>query len=116
MRLLFLLTCVVAAILVYPLRGGNNICDAAKGEIVEQVPYALDIVSARHPLLVGLARSWFNGQGDVDKLAENYTRSAMENTNPGVVDCYIAYYTVLFDKDQVRQAEANWIERQLNLN
>jgi hypothetical protein len=98
------------------LRNGGSICDATKAEVVEQLPYAMDIVSARHPLMVGLVRSWLNGNGDFDRVAKDYVRSSMEHDNPGAVDCYIGYYTVMFDKDGVRQAEADWIEHQLNLN
>jgi len=109
------LAVVLAAVLLYPLRNGGTVCDAAKQEVVAQIPYALDIVSARHPLLVGLTRSWLNGQGAFDRVAQDYVRTSMASNNPGFVDCYVVYYTVMFNQDGVRQAEADWIEKQLSL-
>ncbi len=74
---------------------------------------AVEILAARHPLQVGLLRSMFNDQGAVDKLAEEYVRSSMMRQNPGTLNCYLAYYLMIFNKDSIRRAEADWMEKQL---
>jgi len=77
------------------------------------VPYALDILAARYPLKVGLARTWLNSEGAVDKIAQDYVRSEMKQRDMGLFDCYVMYYYVAFDKEDVRKAMADQIEKEL---
>ena len=100
-------------IVFYPLKDGGSICDATKNVAVQQVPDAVEILAARHPLQVGLLRSLFNDQGAVDKIAEEYVRTSMLRRDPGTLNCYFAYYVVIFNKDAIRRAEADWMEKQL---
>ena len=117
MKILVLMVVIVVAALLYPLRNGGTICDATKDELAQQAPFAVEILAARHPLAVGLARSWLNDNGAVDKLAQDYIRYAMYNQQSvSPVACYVAYYAVMFEKDKVRVAEADWLEKQLDLN
>jgi hypothetical protein len=108
---------VVVSILLYPLAGGSGgICDASKDLVIQQVPAAVEILAARYPLQVGLLRSAFNDQGAVDNAAQDYVRTSMlDPQNPGLFSCYLSYYVVMFDKDQVRMAIADAIERRLAL-
>jgi hypothetical protein len=103
-------------ILWYPLRNGGSICEAAKNEIVQQVPYAVEILAARHPVKVGILRSALNEEGMIDKVAQEYVRTSMiSQQNPNKFVCYLTYYIVVFIKDNVRNAQADWLEKQLNL-
>jgi hypothetical protein len=100
----------------YPLRNGQSLRGATEDEITQQVPYALDILAVRHPLKVGLLRTLLNDQGAVDRLAQDYVRSSMDrNRNVSAIDCYLAYYAVVFDKDDVRQGLADGLEKQFDL-
>ncbi len=83
---------------------------------MEQVPYAIDILAVRHPIAVGLVRSLLNDQGAIDRVAENYVRSSMQQQDPSTFACYAAYYVVMFDKDDLRNAMADQMEKDLNLN
>lgn len=108
-----IVVCLVVA-LAYPLREGKSLRDATSDEITKQIPYALDILAARHPIRVGLFRSLFNDQGAVDGAVENYVRSNMDQ-KMSVVNCYLAYYVVVFDKDDVRKGMADSLEKQFGL-
>lgn len=100
-------------VLAFPLKDGGSLCDATRNVVVQQVPDALEVLAARHPLQVGLVRSMFNDQGAVDKFAEDYVANNMLKQDPGTMACYVAYYAVIFNKDKVRGAEADWMEKQL---
>ena len=104
---------VFLLILAYPLKDGESFCDATKNVVVQQVPDALEVLAARHPLQVGVVRSMFNDQGAVDKFAEDYVRNNMLKQDPSTLACYAGYYAVIFNKDRVRSAEADWMEKQL---
>jgi len=106
---------VVIAVLAYPLRGGNSLRDATGDEIAQQIPYVLDILSARHPFKVGIALSVLNQQGSVDQLAEDYVRSSLNQRDMGVLDCYVTYYVIALDQDDVRKAMADTLEKKLGL-
>jgi hypothetical protein len=108
---------VVVSFFLYPLAGGSGgICDASRDLVIQQVPPAVEILAARYPLQVGLLRSAFNDQGAVDNAAQDYVRTSMlDPQNPGLFTCYLSYYVVMFDKDQVRTAIADAIERRLAL-
>jgi hypothetical protein len=114
-RVAGMLLIVVIAVLVYPLRGGKSLRDATGDEIVQQIPYVLDILSARHPFKVGIALSVLNPQGSVDQLAEDYVRSSLNQRDMGVLDCYVTYYVIAFDQDDVRRAMADTLEKKLGL-
>jgi len=107
----------VAVVLLLPFKDGNSVSDAAKNDVVKQVPPALDILAARHPIKVGLIRAALNDQGDVDKFAQSYFRTQMDNEKtPGVFESYLIYYVVIFDKDDIRKSIADTLEKQLDLN
>jgi hypothetical protein len=54
--------------------------------------------------------------GFVDKLAGIYVQNEMiPQEDPGATSCYIAYYTVMFQKDRVRASIADWLEAKANL-
>jgi hypothetical protein len=105
----------VIAFLAYPLRGGKSLREATGDEIAQQVPYALEILSARHPFAVGMVRSLLNTDGSVDQLAENYVRASLNQENMGVLNCYVTYYSVAFDQEDFRVALANSLEKKLGL-
>ena len=107
----------IAAVFLLPFKDGSSISDAAKNEVVKQVPPALDILTARHPIKVGLIRSALNDQGDVDKFAQSYFRTQMDHEKtPGAFESYLIYYVVMFDKDDIRKSIADTLEKQLDLN
>jgi hypothetical protein len=114
--LLIVLGLFVAFVLAYPLKDGNTACSAMQEKVTEQVPGALDILSARHPIAVGLLRSLLNDQGAVDKTAQDYVRSSMSSQDPSTPACYTVYYAIQFDPDAFRTALANKIEQRLNLD
>jgi hypothetical protein len=111
----WLLILFIGGVLVYPLKDGDNIRDAVKNEVTQQAPYALDILVVRHPVKVGLLHSLLNDQGQMDRAAQEYVLSSMNIENVGVVRCYAAYYYVLFDKDDIRTALADKMEKDFGL-
>lgn len=112
-----LFACIVLSIFLYPLRSGGGICDMARDQVVQQVPPAVEILAARHPLQIGLLRSMFNDKGMVDSLAQEYVRASMQDNqqNPGRLSCYLSYYVVILNKDRVRTSIADWLETRLQL-
>lgn len=103
-------------ILWYPLRNGGSICEATRNELVQQVPYAVEILAARHPVKVGILRALFNDQGVMDKAAQEYVLSTMKSQQKlSKFDCYLAYYEGIIFKDEIRNAEADWLEKQFGL-
>jgi hypothetical protein len=109
------LLCV--ALVVLPFRDGDSVSSAAKNEVVEQIPYSLDILAARHPLAIGLVRSALNDNGAVDRFVESYAREEMDRErSPGLLQSYAIYYYVMFDKDEVRTEIANAIEKTFGLD
>jgi hypothetical protein len=92
---------VLLLILAYPLKDGSSLCDATKNVVVQQVPDALEVLAARHPLQVGLVRSMFNDQGAVDKFAEDYVSNNMLKQDPGTFACYVGYYVAIFNKERI---------------
>jgi hypothetical protein len=109
---------LIAALSVaaYPLRNGRSLRDATADEIVQQVPYSLDILAARHPVKVGLLRNLLNDDGSVDRFAQDYLRTSMNAKNLGVFDCYAIYYVVVLYPDAFRQQLANHLEKDLGLS
>jgi hypothetical protein len=102
--------------MLIPHKDGASVCDAAHNEVAQQVPFAVDILAARHPLTVGVVRAVTKDSGFVDKLAGIYVQSEMiPQENPGAASCYIAYYTVMFQKDRVRASIADWLEAKAQL-
>ena len=100
-------------------KDGDSVSAAAKNEIVRQIPYALDILAMRHPLLIGLVRNALNEHGEVDRFAESYVRASMDQAKtPNVIESYAVYYFdyfVMFDEDQVRIEIANSMEKKFGL-
>jgi len=102
--------------MLIPHKDGTSVCDAAHNEVAQQVPFAVEILAARHPLTVGVVRAVTKESGFVDKLAGIYVQSEMiPQENPGQASCYLAYYTVMFQKDRVRASIADWLEAKVNL-
>lgn len=109
-------TICVALVILLPFKDGDSVSAAAKNEIVRQIPYALDILAVRHPLLIGLVRNALNEHGEVDRFAESYVRASMdEGKAPNVLESYAIYYLVMFDQDEVRTEIANSIEKKFGL-
>ena len=107
---------IVVILMVLPHKDGSSVCDAAHTQVAQQVPFAVEILAARHPLTVGLVRAATKESGFVDKLAGAYVQSEMiPQQDPGVGSCYIAYYSVMLQKDRVRASIADWLEAKANL-
>ena len=107
----------VAAVILLPFKDGDSISGAARNEIVQQIPPALDILAARHPLKVGLIRSLLNNNGAMDSFVQSYVRSEMDQQKtPGLGESYLVYYFVIFNKDEVRAKIADSLETQFQLN
>ena len=107
---------IAIILMVLPHKDGSSVCDAAHNEVAQQVPFAVEILAARHPLTVGLVREATKESGFVDKLADVYVQNEMiPQQDPGVGSCYVAYYTVMFQKDRIRSAIADWLEARANL-
>jgi len=107
----------VALVILCPFKDGSSVSDAAKNEIVQQIPYALDILAARHPIKVGLIRSLLNENGAMDSFVESFVRESMDHQqSPGIIDSYITYYSVMFNKDEVRSEMATSLEKEFGLN
>jgi hypothetical protein len=93
----------VAAVILLPFKDGDSISGAAKNEVIQQIPPALDILAARHPLKVGIIRALLNNNGAMDSFVQSYVRTSMEQQkDPGVGESYLMYYFVIFNKDEVR--------------
>jgi len=95
---------IAVILMLIPHKDGSGACDAMRNEVRQQVPFAVEILAARHPLSVGLLRSITKDSNLVDKLAEMYVNSEMQrnNADPGTVNCYVAYYAVMLQKDRYR--------------
>lgn len=107
---------IAIILMVLPHKDGSSVCDAAHNEVAQQVPFAVEILAARHPLTVGLVRAATKESGFVDKLAGVYVQSEMiPQQDPGAGSCYIAYYSVMLQKDRVRASIADWLEARANL-
>jgi hypothetical protein len=107
---------IVVILMVLPHKDGSSVCDAAHTQVAQQVPFAVEILAARHPLTVGLVRAATKESGFVDKLAGAYVQSEMiPQQDPGVGSCYIAYYSGMLPKDRVRASIADWLEAKANL-
>jgi len=114
-RLTIVVGIALFLVLAYPLRSGRSLRDATADEVSQQVPYALHILAVRHPFKVGLVRSVLNSDGAVDRLAQDYVRNNMNRQDISVFQCYLAYYVIILDKDEVRKAIADGLERDLGL-
>jgi len=107
---------IAIIVMVLPHKDGATICDAAHNEVARQVPFAVEILAARHPLTVGVLRAATKESKTLDELARMYVQNGMiPQENPGAVSCYIGYYTVMFQTDRVRGAIADWLEAQAQL-
>ena len=110
------ITAFIALVLLLPFKDGDTPGNAARNEIVTQVPFALDILAARHPIQVGLLRSTLNDSGAVDAFAEAFVRISMtQGRSPNLIDSYVAYYAVMFHKDRIRNDMASEFEKELGL-
>ena len=110
------LATIAIILMLLPHKDGPTVCQATRNTVAQQVPFAVEILAARHPLTVGVVRSLANTTGFVDKLAEVYVENEMiPRQDPGAASCYVAYYTVMFGKDRVRSSIADWIEAKLQL-
>ena len=108
---------LVALVLLVPFKDGNTPGNAARNGVVNQLPFALDILAARHPIQVGLLRSTLTDNGAVDTFAETFLRTSMtQDRPPSLVSSYVAYYTIMFHKDRVRNDMANELEKELGLS
>ena len=107
----------VALVLLLPFKDGKTPGSAARNEIATQIPFALDILAARHPIQVGLLRSTLTDSGAVNTFAETFLRTSMtQDRPPSLIDDYRAYYAVMFHKDRVRNNMANEFEKELGLS
>ncbi len=107
---------IAILLMVLPHKDGSSVCEAAHNQVAQQVPFAVEILAARHPLTVGLVRAATKESGFVDKLAGVYVqREMIPQQDPGAASCYIAYYTVMFQKDRVRSSIADWLETKAQL-
>ena len=108
---------LIALVLLLPFKDGNTPGNAARNEIATLIPSALDILATRHPIQVGLLRSTLTDNGAVNTFAEAFLRTSMtQDRPPGLVGSYVAYYTVMFHKDRVRNDMANGLEKELGLS
>ena len=107
----------VALVVLLPFKDSDSVSGAAKNQIVRQIPYALDILAARHPLKVGLIRSLLNEHGEADSVVESLVRTSLDREKgSNLFESFAVYYAVMFDADEVRADIANAIEKQLGLN
>lgn len=107
----------VALVVLLPFKDGDSISTAAKNEVVAQIPYALDILAARHPLAIGLIRSALNENGAVDHVVQSYVRESMDSDHSlNLFQSYAVYYFVMFDKDEIRTKIADTIEKKFGLD
>lgn len=107
---------IAILLMVLPHKDGSSVCDAAHNEVAQQVPFAVEILAARHPLTVGLVRAATKESSFVDQLAGVYVQNEMiPHQDAGTGSCYVAYYTVMFQKDRVRASIADWLEAKAKL-
>jgi hypothetical protein len=111
---LWTVTCVV--LLLLPFKDGSSVSEAAMNEVIQQVPYSLDIISARHPLKVGLIRSLLNTNGQLDSSIESYLRANEHPEKMNIFESYFMYYFVMLDKDGMRKTMADDLEKRFSLN
>lgn len=101
---------IAVIVMVLPHKDGSTVCDAMRHEVMQQVPFAVDILAARHPLTVGVVRTLAKDSQFVDRVAAFYVEQQMAGKTPGLSDCYISYYAVMFQKDNFRAAIADWMD------
>ncbi|MFP4518751.1 MAG: hypothetical protein ACLFQ5_04780 [Oceanicaulis sp.] len=99
--------------------GGGDPCRARANMFADQIPPALDLLSARYPLRIGLIRTFLNDEGRLDGLVRDEAAARIhgieedEATNP--VECAYGYYAIYLFRDQVREEIALTVERELGL-
>jgi hypothetical protein len=107
---------IAVIVMVLPHKDGPSICDAMRNEVRQQIPFSVDILAARHPLTVGVLRSITKDSQLVDQMATFYVEQQMIGKTPGLSDCYISYYAVMFQKDSFRAAIADWMDARFKAN
>jgi YD repeat-containing protein len=56
-----------------------------------------------------------NPGNSVTTLTFDTNGNMIPQDNPGAASCYVAYYTVMFQKDRVRATIADWLEAKAQL-
>lgn len=98
-------------------QGDGDACAARSALVADQVPHALDKLSAKYPLRVGLMRAFLGQNAEVDSIVKDVTRQMIDEEDaknqPHPAECVAQYVGISFRKEQVREEIAKEIEREL---
>ena len=123
MRLLLLLLVLVVVAAAAPWGyaaarfGKLDLCAASAEAYAAEVPRALDVLSARHPLSVGLIRGVINETGEADAAAHAVALEVMrlDLQDASWNRCYLALARLMLSAERVRNEMADEIEQGLGL-
>lgn len=98
----------------YLLDEQPTMCEARMKFIADQAPFALEIEAARHPLSIGLVRSWLNQDGSLDTAIRGLlmTNSASSDLP---IKCAMQTAWMHVAPDQIRRALADEMENTFQL-
>ena len=105
---------------VYAAQAGDgDPCRARADMFADQVPPALDLLSARYPLRVGLVRTLIDDRGRLDDLVRDQASDQMiglgEEQAISPLECAYEYYAIHIFRDRVREEIAAALEVRLRL-
>lgn len=123
MRLVLMLLILVAVAAAAPWGyaaarfGELDLCTASAEAYAAEVPRALDLLSVRHPLSVGLIRGVLNETGAADEAARDLAAEVIRHDLQDVRwhQCYAAMARVMLSPEQIRTEMADEMERSLGL-
>lgn len=100
-------------------QGDGDPCRARADMFADQVPPALDRLSARYPLRVGLVRTLVNDGGRLDALVRDQASDQIiglgEEQAISPMECAYEYYAIWVFRDRVREEIAAALEVRLRL-
>ncbi|MGJ3232947.1 MAG: hypothetical protein ACFE0P_14250 [Oceanicaulis sp.] len=100
-------------------QGDGDPCRARADMFADQVPPALDLLSARYPLRIGLVRALVNDRGQLDALVRDQASDQMiglgEEQAKSRLECAYEYYAIWVFRDRVREEIAAALEVRLRL-
>ena len=97
----------------YLLDGEPTMCQARTKFVARQVPFALELLAARHPVTVGIGRAFLNRNGALDQFVQGgFIASATTDVES---TCAVQAMAMHIAPDQIRNAMADELEKGLNL-
>lgn len=92
----------------------GDVCASARARASAEVPHAVDLLAAEHPLKVGLLRQVLDPDGT---QSEKLARRVLEENegDPGPLACAMAQVRIAANPDAVRREMADRLAAELGL-